>query len=566
MTTRAAIYARTSTGDQRERQTIQQQLTDARAYCVKMGWEVADEFLDDGVSGATELADRPAASRLLEVLALPKKERPFEHLVLCYVDRLSRDNLVGAPAYNKLRRLLGGNVHFVSQSFDDTIEGQFQFGIFMAVAEYERGQIRRRTMKGIAAKVRSGESYRAANPSYGYRYNSDSKQMEIHESHAATVRRIYALYLDGKGEKRICNALTEAGVPTPAAEIEGKRSNLMGWHKSVVHRILTSRVYKGEGTFHASDPDRLTGGEVEVLAMRCPAIVDAGTWERAQAIRARHGVAGSRSLRTYMLQGLLFCGICGARYSVEVSNHGRNVYYVCSQRARYSTPGHPVVEAHAGSRHHWSAIKLESVVKAFARRFMADPSFLTSHVERRLSGLAERYNEQAGEVQSFEQMLAKKVAEEQRVLELAARGDVYTDDAQMLAALDKVRREQGALRRKLSKAQVAATSIVEIRDHLLSMRDALVRLWAIDKSAVSDVIQWSEPETDDGWRSLIRYLVDRIIVSGSGKKLNIRFEGLLVVPTPGQAAGAPDMISALGASPPRCRGSFGYTFASAARL
>jgi len=568
MTPRAAIYARVSTDDQRERQTIEVQLKDAREYCVRMGWEVAEEFLDDGISGAKPLAERPAGALLLEALALPKKDRPFEHVVLCYVDRLGRDNETAVPAYNKLLRLLGGNVHFVFQSFDDTIDGQFQFNIFMSVAQWERGKIRQRSMKGISAKVREGKMYRATNPSYGYRYNADTKQMEIHEAHAATVRRIYELYLSGNGEKRICNALGLAGVARPADETEGKRANTMGvWHKSVIRRILTSRVYLGEGTFHASDPDRLTGGKVEVLSMECPAIIDRGTFARAQEIRRRRGSDGPRSKRQYMLQGLVFCGICDARYSVEVSNHGRQVYYVCSQRARYSTPGHPVVEAHAGHRHHWSAIKLEAVTKAFIRRFMADPSFLTTHVERRLSGLAERYNEQAGEVHSLEQRLARAEAEEQGVLEQGAKG-CYKDDAQMLAALEKVRKEQDALRRKLSKAQVAATSTTEIRDHLLSMRDALLRLWSADKNAVSDVIQWREPETDDDWRSLIRYLVDRIIVTGQGKKLGIRFEGLLVIPTPGMAASknAPDMGISLGDSPPKSKALYQYGFASAARL
>jgi hypothetical protein len=52
-TTRAAIYARVSTGDQ----TCENQLLELRRYCEARGWQ-ATEYVDAGISGAKDR--RPA--------------------------------------------------------------------------------------------------------------------------------------------------------------------------------------------------------------------------------------------------------------------------------------------------------------------------------------------------------------------------------------------------------------------------------------------------------------------------------------------------------------------------
>ena len=56
----AAIYARVST---RNGQNPEMQLQELRGYCQRRGWEIAGEFVDQGISGAKER--RPALDRLL---------------------------------------------------------------------------------------------------------------------------------------------------------------------------------------------------------------------------------------------------------------------------------------------------------------------------------------------------------------------------------------------------------------------------------------------------------------------------------------------------------------------
>ena len=59
MPTRCALYARVSTSDQH----CENQLTELRTVCAARGWTITREYVDHGVSGATE--QRPALDALL---------------------------------------------------------------------------------------------------------------------------------------------------------------------------------------------------------------------------------------------------------------------------------------------------------------------------------------------------------------------------------------------------------------------------------------------------------------------------------------------------------------------
>jgi DNA invertase Pin-like site-specific DNA recombinase len=58
---RTALYARVSTSD--KGQDPEMQLRELREYVTRRGWTVADEFVDNGVSGAKD--SRPALNRMM---------------------------------------------------------------------------------------------------------------------------------------------------------------------------------------------------------------------------------------------------------------------------------------------------------------------------------------------------------------------------------------------------------------------------------------------------------------------------------------------------------------------
>ena len=69
----------------------------------------------------------------------------------------------------------------------------------------------------------------------GYRFKDDHYEIEPEE--AETVRRIYEMYLSGKGIQAITNELNHDSVPT--------RFGLTSWYIASVQRILRNYTYTG---------------------------------------------------------------------------------------------------------------------------------------------------------------------------------------------------------------------------------------------------------------------------------------------------------------------------------
>jgi site-specific DNA recombinase len=83
--TRAALYARVSTEEQREGQTIKAQITELERFAASGNWEVADIYQDDGWSGS--MLARPDLDRLRDDAA----KGLFQAVLFNDVDRLARD-------------------------------------------------------------------------------------------------------------------------------------------------------------------------------------------------------------------------------------------------------------------------------------------------------------------------------------------------------------------------------------------------------------------------------------------------------------------------------------------
>src|SRR5581483_6906811 len=84
--TAVALYACVSTEDQAERQTVQAQLDFLRRYCDLHQCPIAGEYVDDGISGATELTTRPEGRRLLDDATAGR----FGVVLVYRLDRLGR--------------------------------------------------------------------------------------------------------------------------------------------------------------------------------------------------------------------------------------------------------------------------------------------------------------------------------------------------------------------------------------------------------------------------------------------------------------------------------------------
>ena len=108
--TKVAFYARVSSEEQRENQTIQTQLETSKKWLelqelTGRSYGVHEYYQDDGVSGTIALADRPAGAKLLEdaVAGL------FTMVLVYKIDRLGRDPRDILNSSHRLDQLVAGH-------------------------------------------------------------------------------------------------------------------------------------------------------------------------------------------------------------------------------------------------------------------------------------------------------------------------------------------------------------------------------------------------------------------------------------------------------------------------
>ena len=143
-----AIYARVST----EKQTTENQLIELRSLCERLGYQIYQEYIDNGISGAKGRDERPALNALLK----DASRRRFD-MVMCWsIDRLGRSlqNLV--EILNELQSLKI-DLYFQQQGMDtSTPSGRMIFSVFGAIGEFERNLIRERVIAGQQRAKASG--------------------------------------------------------------------------------------------------------------------------------------------------------------------------------------------------------------------------------------------------------------------------------------------------------------------------------------------------------------------------------------------------------------------------
>jgi DNA invertase Pin-like site-specific DNA recombinase len=187
MAKRVALYVRVST----DLQTTANQEIDLRAVAERAGWEIAETYIDQGISGAKSRKDRPGFDRLLK----DASRRRFDVIACWSVDRLGRSlkDLVG---FLQEVNALGIGLYLHQQGLDTTTPaGTAMFQMLGVFAEFERGIIRERVLSGLARA-------RAEGRVLGRPRMAEEKTRAIRAALAAgggSLRQIAAQYRVGLG-------------------------------------------------------------------------------------------------------------------------------------------------------------------------------------------------------------------------------------------------------------------------------------------------------------------------------------------------------------------------------
>src|SRR5712692_10307591 len=159
-----AIYARVSTEEQRERQSIRTQLEFGERYCQLHNLPVFRIYSDDGVSGTVPLERRPEGSQILK----DAQQGKFNQLLVYKLDRLGRETRLILNAVAELEKL-GVRIRSMTEEFDTgTATGRLMLTLLSGFASHEREVIRERSVAGTMRIAETGVWLGGIVP-YGYR-------------------------------------------------------------------------------------------------------------------------------------------------------------------------------------------------------------------------------------------------------------------------------------------------------------------------------------------------------------------------------------------------------------
>lgn len=139
---RVAFYTRVST----DQQTTSNQERELHAIATRAGWEIAEIYCDQGISGAKGRNERPAFDRLCKAAT----RREFDIVAAWSVDRLGRSLRDLVDFLGELHAK-GIDLYLHQQGIDTTTPaGKAMFQMMGVFAEFERAMIRDRVNAGLA--------------------------------------------------------------------------------------------------------------------------------------------------------------------------------------------------------------------------------------------------------------------------------------------------------------------------------------------------------------------------------------------------------------------------------
>lgn len=310
---RVAMYIRVSTEEQaKEGFSIPAQRERLHAFCQSQGWEIVDEYIEEGYSAKD--MERPQLKRLLRDV-----ERGIFDIVLVYrLDRLTRSVL---DLYTILQLLENNNVAFRSATevYDTTTAiGRLFITLVAALAQWERENLAERTKYVMEQMALDG--IRPGGPA-PYGYKSINGQLVVDPKQARVVRNIFQWYSQGKGLPTIQKLLLEKNVKSPSGNEE--------WNQEYIRYMLSNPAYTG---FVRWEGKPAGVGKYE-------AIIDQSLYNRVQEIKEQKSIESPSEIKgKYPLSGTLICGHCGAKMSGKLFKRTPPaepvVYYRCSRKTQ----------------------------------------------------------------------------------------------------------------------------------------------------------------------------------------------------------------------------------------
>ncbi|CAK7036269.1 MAG: hypothetical protein BACD_00123 [Bacteroides rodentium] len=328
---RVAAYARVST-DQEEQLTSYEAQKDYYTNYIQSreDWEFAGLYADEGKSGCNTKKRDSFRSMIEDAL-----DGRIDLIITKSVSRFARNTV---DSLSTIRKLKENNieVYFEKEniwSFDG--KGEIMLTIMSSLAQEEARSISENCTWGHRKRMSDGKYSAPYSRFLGYDKGEDGK-FAINEEQAALVRRIFALFLQGRSPAAIAKLLMDEGVKTGWGRDK--------WYPSTVKIILQNEKYTGcallQKTYTADYLTKKTKknkGEVPQYFVEDghPAIIDKETFETVQRMLSVRKPGKNRASCTGLFSSMVRCCDCGGWYGRKIhhsTDKYRKVVYRCNRK------------------------------------------------------------------------------------------------------------------------------------------------------------------------------------------------------------------------------------------
>lgn len=282
MKRRVVIYARVSTEHEAQISALENQV---QYYDELIGrhpeWELVERYIDEGITG-TSINKREGFLRMMQ----DAKDRRFDLIVSREVSRFAR-NTVDTLQQTRILKTYGVEVWFTEDNIwtlNDE-DGELRLSIMATLAQNESKKISQRVKAGQMISFKNGVLYGNGNI---LGYDRVDGNLVINKEQAETVKRIFELYLEGNGVRRIQDIMEQEGRKTA--------SGLSRWQAGNINRVLSNSFYCGRIEYRKQYvPDYLTQkkinnhGEIEKIYVKGSheAIITPEVFDEAQRLKEK---------------------------------------------------------------------------------------------------------------------------------------------------------------------------------------------------------------------------------------------------------------------------------------
>lgn len=226
---------------------------------------------------------------------------------------------------------------------------------------------------------------------YGYvMMNSKTMKFAVDEPSAEVVRKVFQLYAEGWGYKRIANYLTDQHIPTPR-KVEEMRKEAEGeeyavrskseWSIVTISTILSNDFYIGTLRQRKYRRKKINGGDEKlqeidhiVIANNHEAIIDYKLFSVVQEQMKQRSKSNYRGVKKFdnVYTGHLFCGDCGSPM-FSMSRADLPPAYRCGTYHKRGIKG--------CTSHHTRVDMLDELLKAFIRKVRDNSEEMLSQLQ-----------------------------------------------------------------------------------------------------------------------------------------------------------------------------------------